>query len=190
MRGEKRMNKYKIESDFIYKGYRCITIFNSLGIRCGYVGIPKGHCLYGKEDYDKVGVMVKEWAEEMNIDKLSPVTLFLGNLQDTESEIRMDMFFNVHGSITYTNGGENSSYPIKSDLWWIGFDCGHAEDGRDLDFVEELWGDDEELKRWVIFERTTQCFEDWEIRTLEYTQQECKNLVDQVIHYVKKFDNK
>lgn len=157
MRGGKRMNKYKIESDFIYKGYRCITIFNSLGIRCGYVGIPKGHCLYGKTDCDKVGVT------------------------------RIDMFFNVHGGITYTNGGENSSYPIKSDLWWIGFDCGHAEDGRDLDFVEELWGDDEELKRRV---RTTQCFKDWKIRTLKYTQQECKNLVDQVIHYVKKFDNK
>jgi len=41
------------EKDFIYKGYRCLISFSNAGYRCGYVAIPKGHKLYGK-DYDEL----------------------------------------------------------------------------------------------------------------------------------------
>lgn len=27
--------------------------------------------------------------------------------------------FYCHGGLTYSGGGENSSYPISSDLWWL-----------------------------------------------------------------------
>ena len=37
-----------IESDFMYKGYRCVTTFMDNGYRCGYVGLEKTHPLYGK----------------------------------------------------------------------------------------------------------------------------------------------
>lgn len=43
------MRQFKIEKDFIIDGYRCAIIGQSLGHRCGYVGIPKGHVLYGKD---------------------------------------------------------------------------------------------------------------------------------------------
>ncbi|WP_270657659.1 hypothetical protein [Eubacterium callanderi] len=40
--------KLKIESDFIYKGLRCVVIFTPGGYRCGYVGVTPESCYYGK----------------------------------------------------------------------------------------------------------------------------------------------
>lgn len=47
-----RYDKYVVESDFEYKGLRCVTIFSMNGWRCGYVGVPKGHKFYGKDYCD------------------------------------------------------------------------------------------------------------------------------------------
>lgn len=72
---------------------------NSFGW-CGYVSIHKGHPLYGKG-----------WADE--------------GVCDLE----------IHGGITY--GEPCDEDPIKGichlsesrdDAWWLGFDCGHAND--------------------------------------------------------------
>ncbi len=38
-------------------------------------------------------------------------------------------------------GGENSSYPISSDLWWFGFDCSHCEDEPDWNSVLKAFPD-------------------------------------------------
>lgn len=35
------MISHIIEKEFTFLGYKCVVIFNRLGIRCGYVGIPK-----------------------------------------------------------------------------------------------------------------------------------------------------
>lgn len=37
---------YKVESDFIYKGLRCVVVLQSLGYRCGYVQVLPGHPAY------------------------------------------------------------------------------------------------------------------------------------------------
>lgn len=50
------MRKPYIENDFVYKNYKCSVIFQTLCHRCGYVGIPKGHSLYGL-DYDEIPVI-------------------------------------------------------------------------------------------------------------------------------------
>lgn len=49
---------YMVESDFIFKGYRCIVIFNVDGYRCGYVGVPKEHPAYGISDYGTIPTSV------------------------------------------------------------------------------------------------------------------------------------
>lgn len=51
------MSEYKVEKDFTIDEYRCVIVGQSLGHRCGYVGIPKGHVLYGK-DYDAIDIDV------------------------------------------------------------------------------------------------------------------------------------
>lgn len=41
--------RYIVEREFEHAGYKCVVIFGSIGHRCGYVGIPKNHPLYGKD---------------------------------------------------------------------------------------------------------------------------------------------
>ena len=47
---------YKVEFDEEYKGYRIVGIFTTNGYRCGYVGLPKGHPLYGKDYEDTLDI--------------------------------------------------------------------------------------------------------------------------------------
>ena len=43
------------EKRFEYKGFPCVVVMQAMCFRTGYVGIPKGHALYGKE-YDSVDI--------------------------------------------------------------------------------------------------------------------------------------
>ena len=45
-------DRYIVEREFEHAGYKCVVTFNVMGHRCGYVGIPKNHSLYGKEYSD------------------------------------------------------------------------------------------------------------------------------------------
>lgn len=48
------MANYYIESEFTYKNFRCVVVFNCLGgHRCGYVEIPFNHPIADK-DYDEL----------------------------------------------------------------------------------------------------------------------------------------
>ena len=172
--------KYIIESDFEYNGYRCVTTFGYLGHRCGYVGVPEGHPLYGKNYGDYTDYSLDD-LEGNACDKMGAFPLFMAALAPKE-KVRLELLFNVHGSLTYSSKGE---YPVESDLWWLGFDCAHAGDGRDLDKLQELWGDDPSIQTVIELEKRYPISDDV-IRDLEYVQQECRNLVDQIIEYTDK----
>lgn len=45
-------DRYIVEREFEHAGCKCVVTFGSLWYRCGYVGIPKGHTLYGKDYSD------------------------------------------------------------------------------------------------------------------------------------------
>ena len=51
------MKHYLIEEQFMHQGYPCVIIFTTLGHRCGYVGVPRNHPAYGKND-DEIDVGV------------------------------------------------------------------------------------------------------------------------------------
>lgn len=172
-----------IESDFEYRNYRCVTTFTDMGIRCGYVAIPKEHPLYGKFTYSDVKVPFKDIANG-KLGKRSVLTL-LGLPEDEDLPVTLCTYFDVHGGITFADCG----HPISDDNWYIGFDCGHYRDGKDLDFVLKTWIDDEDIKKRVQFEREIGFSDNYEVRTLEYVQQECRNLVDQIIELIDKYYN-
>ena len=144
------MKRYVLESDFTYEGLRCVVLFQMLGHRCGYVGVPKGHELYGK-DYDDA------------YDKLEG---------------------RVHGGLTYAGGGENSEYPVDSNLWWLGFDCAHCGDGKDLELAKEYFKEDKkvvkQIEMTIEIESRYPTFELESVRSLDYVENECKNLVDKI----------
>lgn len=43
------------EKTFECKGFPCVITFNSLGFRCGYVGVDKNHPLYGASENSDMG---------------------------------------------------------------------------------------------------------------------------------------
>lgn len=83
----------------------------------------------------------------------------------------------VHGGLTYSEF--HSKYPIETDekLWWIGFDCGHAGDGVDLDLVKELMSAEYYEHRKKIEGMFPM---DDEIRSTEYVEVELHCLVAQL----------
>ena len=106
-------------------------IFGAIGHRCGYVGIPKNHPLYGKDYSDYLEIKKSDVGDR----EVSGIFPLLGACMDEDERIRIEAYFQCHGGITYAGGGEHSDYPIESDLWWFGFDCGHAGDKSDLDYA-------------------------------------------------------
>jgi len=118
--------------------YRCVILGLSMGHRCGYVGLPKGHKYYG-EDYDNVPV-------------------------------------DVHGGLTYAGGYNN--YPVvDNDRSWIGFDCAHCFDRKDLELVKEL--NDEKTYK-ILTDMETRFDTGGEVRTTEYVENELIELVKQL----------
>lgn len=93
----------------------------------------------------------------------------------------------VHGGLTYCGGGEDSEYPIKSNLWWLGFDCAHWGDGKELKRAWELFPEKRgqiqiqiQIEREIFGEEGNT--EDV-IRSEEYVAEECKRLAEQIREY-------
>ena len=87
-----------------------------------------------------------------------------------------------HGGLTYSRNklyGQNDT-----DTWWIGFDCAHYGDGYDVKKSKELFANDEQvMKQLLILEQTgyfSICSGD-AIRTLDYVEENCRSIVDQLI---------
>ena len=84
----------------------------------------------------------------------------------------------VHGGITY--GKYSNHYPVetKESSFWLGFDCAHYRDGKDMDLIKELASKEEYnymLKKEQEFPL------EGIIRTIEYVEQELRFLVDQLL---------
>lgn len=141
----------------------CIIIKNMH--RCGYVGLLPNHPLHGieynqsTEKLKSLWEKIKEGSEE-EPDKRGPIITLLAACDvDSPDNWSPDRVCNIHGGLTYSGGNQ---YPIKSEenLWWFGFDCGHAGDGY-------LDGD---MKR----------FSSGPVRTTEYVITECESLAKQL----------
>lgn len=100
-------------------------------------------------------------------------------------KVRLGTYFDVHGGLTYSGGGECSKYPIESDLWWFGFDCAHYMDGKDLQLAYERFPQHRaDIERCMRVDKMFQT--EGALRTEKYVAEECKRLSEQL----KKFERK
>lgn len=85
----------------------------------------------------------------------------------------------VHGGLTYS--GERDNYPVDNEgLWWIGFDCGHCDDGIDLELIKEL----AEPALYQHYVEMNKMFPTYgTVRDTDYVDRQLVNMVAQLIEY-------
>ena len=94
-----------------------------------------------------------------------------------------DIHVDIHGGWTYSEYTYNN-YPIESDKnsWWIGFDCAHCYDAKDLELIKSF-GD---TKRTRVYMDMVERFpEHGEIRTTEYVENELREAVKELKYMFK-----
>ena len=72
--------KYIVEKEFNHNGLKCVVTFSNMGHRCGYVGVPKWHPLYGKDYMDYLDIN----KEDIEGKEVSGVFPLLGALIDED----------------------------------------------------------------------------------------------------------
>ena len=147
-------------------GYAAVCIALKNMYRCGYVGLPLEHFLYGIGYSQSTEKLKRFWqnimaGSEKEPNKRGPIITFLASF-DVKSPDNWspDKICNAHGGLTYSGGKD---YPIKNEkkLWWFGFDCGHNGDGY--------------FEGNPIFAPTS-CIP---VRSMDYVIEECESLAKQ-----------
>lgn len=163
LKGDKEcllLNKRAVlENGGNYKGYDWAVTMTENGTRCGYVAISEDHPAYSDKGSDYPD-------------------------------------YDVHGGVTFFGSpsrilddelvGESSC----NDKW-IGFDAAHAGDGRDLLLAIKYLPNSHADKLLDVFNEVEERVKDKYsfhnygendvLRTLDYMEQECKNLIEQLI---------
>lgn len=165
-----------LEASFQHEGLDCAVVFTKMGHRCGYVGVKKTSPLF-KVNYSD-NLKKPELLEELKqttFGKRGVMELFCWDGERTSPSI----LFDVHGSITYSDG--LGCWPVTRGypLWWFGFDCAHYGDAKDWNTVAKYWGEGEEIQK--MYDIDMEFYTGGIIRTKEYVIQECKNLAEQIL---------
>jgi hypothetical protein len=143
--------------DWVHEGLACLALRGPMGSWCGYVGVPRAHPLHGCH-----------YAEDARVSALE-----------------------VHGGITYSAECTDDICHVPApgmpdDVWWLGFDCGHAFDfspgraARERSLIEpgllDPDGQIAKLARLV----TEGHYPHEEYRELDYVRTEVNHLADQL----------
>lgn len=165
---------YAIERDWQTEaGFRAVVMLTDMGHRCGYVGVPKGHPLYGV-GYSEETTALRPVAGDEPIGKRGIIPLLCaagtGGLKASP-----EIVFDVHGGLTFASDGGERNYPVASDLWWFGYDCAHAGDGKEQAYID---AQPENLRRLY------RNHDGDVVRTLGYCVDECESLARQFIERV------
>jgi hypothetical protein len=148
---------FAIEKDWATKaGLRAACLFVNDSHRCGYVGVPKGHPLFGVEYNESTPLLADAMkrAKGEPLGKRGMISLLCCEPGE-DGSAKPEIVFDVHGSLTFSGGGDK--YPVvDSGLWWFGFDCAHLGDA-------------------------TKYLDDGLFRSLDYVERECESLAAQIV---------
>lgn len=85
-------------------------------------------------------------------------------------------YISCHGGITFS--GDELNPPVGNEnSYWIGFDCAHYGDGYDEGKAFDTWKSENEVNSLNIMFMV----ENFKPKSLAYCEQECKNIVEQII---------
>lgn len=144
----KNISRLVIEGGGTYRDYEYLITFTNLGYRCGYVAVPNAN-----------PAIINLKNEEIAIDIL-------------------DKMIECHGGVTFFSNKHSLKEELNSTCldFWIGFDCGHFGDSKDIINMYKYF------KNNVINDRID--FPEEIIKTYEYVEDECKSIIDQLINII------
>ena len=173
------MKNYCIESKFVHRGLKCVVVMQRMGHRCGYVGVPKEHRLFGKNYTDYLKIKKADISDK----EVSGILPLMFAIMDDDERIRIEAYFQVHGGITFSGG--RGEYPIQVHLWWFGFDCAHYEDMNDYESAKKLFSSDLDAVRQLeeLEQIARDCGMVGEIRSFKYAKDQCKKLAEQLADF-------
>lgn len=175
--------KWKVEKSAEYLGYQYVVVFTQMGHRCGYVGVPKSHPMHGRGYGENLPFLKMSTIEQEPIGKRGIIPVLCRDHE--EENTSADVYFNVHGGVTFAGRGIGDNYPVEGDLWWFGFDCAHCDDGKDLSQVE-AYGLVENQRQFEELKRIEHMFNTGgEMRSFEYVERECHSFIEQIIAAVE-----
>ena len=131
--------------DWVTKaGLRAIVLFVHGSHHCGYVGVTKGHPLYGVPYSEPHPSLRREAIADKQIGKRGIFPFMLAGMRDETEAIAADLFFDVHGSLTFSDKGKEDGYLPDPTTWWFGYDCAHLGDQTltNRDYVEGVFRDE------------------------------------------------
>lgn len=142
-----------VEGGGVYRHYEYLITFTNMGHRCGYVAINPDHPVYGAD------------------------------------EVRQDSFeLEVHGGITFQGNHHLKDIFLKTPCLdeWLGFDAAHWYDFPCIETVEKYWGKSKKTEMQKEVHSSDSSFdftgEERSHKTYQYMEQQCKNLIDQLIN--------
>lgn len=110
---------------FEHAGLKCKVVYRDR-FRCGYVGIDERHPLHGKDYNDYIPSRATADREFDLSDRGSAPVMAALTVDPEKSDAGMwpiSLALVAHGGITFA-----STFDHDKELWWFGFDCGHAGD--------------------------------------------------------------
>lgn len=160
----------------------CLMVRNMMGNWCGYVGVPSTHPAYG------VGY--------------SECLLGADCTEEYCYEHSLSSQMDVHGGLTFADkcsgesedGGPSAGIchvPLDGrphDIWWQGFDCGHAMDFSPGMYSMEMATMPDILRKYgkdkpYVHEEAMKAEDDWsaeKYRDMAYVRAECSGLAAQL----------
>jgi hypothetical protein len=85
---------------------------------------------------------------------------------------------NCHWGLTYSD----KAYFEESDLWYLGFDCGHCCDIPDTELALEYGVIDEKQYTYLkSLEEIYRMDEDSSVKNVDFVRENCKMIVEQLI---------
>ena len=150
------------EDNFEHAGLQCRICRHPILLHyCGYVGVPKGHPLYGVELDQETPALQEalerlKRARDVEMTFARAVAVLVGEIKPTPQIV-----LEVHGGITYS--GDRVPGEKSDGLWWFGFDCAHAGD-----FVPKSYFEAPDLFQGTVY------------RNYEYVRAQAERLADQL----------
>lgn len=135
------------------KTYKVESDFEVDGYRCVVLGLARGYrCGY------------------VAIDKEHPVY----------GKYYLDIDVDVHGGLSY--GEICNKYPVKTgqEYYWLGFDCIHMHDGRDMELLKSFEKNGETNHYIELYNSGDIPFSHGVVRSNEYVKEELIRLVEQL----------